>query len=108
MRSIPRKATTTTMTQRGQLPGNAYGNAIAHARQQLAFGQSANKIDGQLARKYPSLTTEDIRQALLTAQSAMRLAAKLQSGQIRDPRLIKSVPINPGIPSQYQYVVSVT
>src|SRR5271167_2798388 len=107
-RSIPRKATTTTMTQRGQSPGNVYGNAIAHAREQLQFGRSTSSIEGQLTRKYPSLQPIDIRSAVLAAANAIAAAASQNSRGPLGTTGRQNMPINGGIPSQYQYVVNVT
>jgi hypothetical protein len=96
------------VTQRGQVPGNPYGNAIAHARQQLQFGISTAAIEGQLSIKYPSLDQVDIRSALLAAQTARQLGRQLTAGQTSGGGLVGGVPINPGIPSAYQYIVNVT
>lgn len=96
------------MTQRGQEPGYPYGNAIAHARQQLQFGQSVASIESQLARKYPSLNQLDIRSAIVAAMTARELGRQLTSGDTSSPPRSDEVPVNVGIPSAYQYVVNIS
>lgn len=96
------------MATRRQVPGNTYGLAIAHAREQLMFGKSVSAVESQLARKYPSLAPIDVRSAVLAAVNARALGAALTSGNTSQAGVAGAVPINPGIPADYQYVVNVT
>src|SRR5271166_3174658 len=95
------------MAQRGQVPGNVPGLAIAHAREQLQFGKSIPAIESQLASKYTSLDALDIRSAVLAAINARAAGAAIQSALGGQGVIAVNFAINPGIPSQYQYVVNV-
>src|SRR5271166_6446427 len=95
------------MAQRGQVAGNIPGLAIAHAREQLQFGRSIPAIESQLASKYPSLQPIDVRSAVLAAVNAQAAGAAIQSVIGSGNPIAVNFPVNPGIPSQYQYIVTV-